>query len=331
MANGVMNLEFPKLGVIRNASVRQEGRQAEYGTPWAFNVRLEDSITGRNRGGSFTVPMATTPSNTIRYRDRSLTFLNNAVSASRVGSYTDFTMSSDVSDTMRPAYFQFSEADKVALDVVALVPHKDQYLLCFSATETWVQQGDPLTGVRRRVSDEVGIVGRNAWCVAHDKVYFLSDIGLYSVNADGSELKAISEELVPAELQDSANGFILEYDHETRGVRIYSTTTPSWFYDTESGGIWPMDRTVSQSHVLLGPLRVGSEDEYGRILDLHGNIATGSGTVTWRIVPGDTAEIAAANGKAAIEAAVVSGSFSQYYTHSGTWVAGRSNRSYPRT
>ena len=46
---------------------------------------------------------------------------------------------------------------------------------------------------------------------------------------------------------------------------------------------------------------------------------------------GDTAEAAAANGKAAITASLAGNSFSTYVSADGTWSAGRSNLAYPRT
>jgi hypothetical protein len=227
--------------------------------------------------------------------------------------------------------FQFSEADKQGETVVALVPHKDQHLLGFTATETWVQQGDPLTGAMRRVSDQVGIVGADAWCVAHDAVYFLSSRGLYVVGADGSGLKALSEDVIPEDLIDVTDtACTLTYQYSDRGVYVHKTGT-DWFFDTERGGFWPFDTTTTQSHVLCGPFFLAGENAYGRIQNLHGNMATSSADVTWRIVTGDTAEQAAANGKAAIEAAVAGSDYSSYVNSSGTWSAGRSHMAYPRT
>lgn len=370
-----MNVVFPKLGVTRRFGLRQESRQAEYGTPWSWNVRLEDSLTGsdyrlrggstnRLRGGSFVGSDPVVRTNMITYngepityngqyltygsdsptlipiiyRDRSLTFDGNVITASRVSDSSDTDLSADVSDMLRPTIFQCSEAGEVGPDIVSLVPHKDQYLLCFSATETWVQTGDPLSGPRRRVSDQVGIVGFHAWCVAHDTVYFLSSRGLYSVGADGSGLKALSENVIPEDLLGlDSDSILLDYDHATRGVSIHLPEMPSWFYDTERGGFWPFYNGIldsgleNQSHVLLGPLRIGQEDEYGRITDIHGNMALGSSDVTWAIVPGRTAEEAAANGKLAIEASLDGTDFSAYVSASGVWSAGRSHRAYPRT
>jgi len=327
-----MHIAFPAAGVVRRLGVRDTaGRREQFPTPWSLNVRLEDSLTNRLRGGSFTGISADSRPDPIVYRDRTLTFSANAVTASRVGDSTDTTLSADASDLLRPVLFQFSEADKQGETVVALVPHKDQHLLGFTATETWVQQGDPLTGAMRRVSDQVGIVGADAWCVAHDAVYFLSSRGLYVVGADGSGLKALSEDVIPEDLIDVTDtACTLTYQYSDRGVYVHKTGT-DWFFDTERGGFWPFDATTTQSHVLCGPFFLAGENAYGRIQNLHGNMATSSADVTWRIVTGDTAEQAAANGKAAIEAAVAGSDYSSYVNSSGTWSAGRSHMAYPRT
>jgi hypothetical protein len=123
---------------------------------------------------------------------------------------------------------------------------------------------------------------------------------------------------------------IMDYYHADRGVYIHLTASPSWFYDTARDQFWPFDTTVTDSHVLLGPISLGQENSYGRILNLQGNMATGSGDVTWHIVTGDTAEEAAANGKAAITLAVANADYSDYVAASGTWSAGRSHMAYPR-
>lgn len=331
MPRTAMDILFPAAGVVRRFGLRAStGGRGPFPAPWSMNARLEDSLTNRLRGGSFTGISAGSRPSSIVYRDRTLTFSGRAVTATRLGSSTDTALSADVSDMVRPALFQFSEAGEQGGTVVALVPHKDRFLLGFTATETWVQQGDPLSGTRRRVSDQVGIVGANAWCVVHDTVYFLSTRGLYQVGADGGGLKPLSEDVIPEDLIGVASDATLTYQHSDRGVYIYTDST-DWFYDTARDQFWPFDTSETGSHLLLGPFYLGQVSSYGRILNLHGNVASGSADVTWRIVIGDTAEEAAANGKAAITAAIASGDFSSYVKASGTWSAGRAHMVYPRT
>jgi len=264
------------------------------------------------------------------YRDRAITFLDNGITAARQGNASDTSLSTDVSDTARPILFQLSEAGSVGGDVVAVIPHKDSHLICFAAGETWVLAGDPATGSLRRVSDEVGCMAQNAWCVNHDTVYFLSSRGLYSVGTDGSGLKAISEDKIPEDLADVVDASCtLTYNHADRGAYIHKTGT-DWFYDTARDQFWPFDTGSTDSHVLIGPFQLGQANSYGRVLNLHGVIAAGSASVAWRLVTGDTAEGAAANGKAAIVAALAGGDYSSYVASEGTWTAGRAHMAYPR-
>jgi len=333
MPRKTLDIQFPAHSVVRRFGNYATGAssQSPFPTPWAMNVRLEDSLTMRLRGGSFTGRAAVAKSSPV-YRDRAMTFSGRVITASRQGNASDTTMSSDVSDNQRPIIFQLAPADEQGPTVVALVPHKDSFLLGFSASTVWVLAGDPATGALRRVSDQVGIIGASAWCVAHDTVYFMSSRGLYSVGADGSGLKAVSEDRLPEDLIGVSDATcVLDYYHPDRGVYI-TTTGQDWFYDTARDGFWPYTVASTDSHVLLGPFWLGTANAYGRVANLHGTIATGSADVTWRIVTGDTAEEAAANGKTAITSDLAgTRTYEDYVKASGTFVAGRNHTAYPRT
>ena len=328
----VWEIRFPSMGVIRSRANERVAAAVSYPTPWAVNVRLEDSLTKRLRGGSWTAIEAGARPAEIIYRDRLLTFDENAIHASRQGAHSTYDYKTDLSDTTRATVFQLSEAGEVGEDVVALVPHKDSFLLGFTAGETWVQHGDPLTGSRRNVSREMGIIGADAWCENHGTVYFLSSHGLYSVGVDGGGLKALSEDKIPEELTGIEDAdCTLTYNHADRGVYIHLSSGVSWFYDTDRDGFWPFDASTTDSYLLLGPLRIGEPNQLGLIQTLVGIMAAGGAAVRWRIVPGATAEEAASNGKAAITAALAGDDFDEYVAESnGVWEAGRSHTSWPR-
>ena len=93
----------------------------------------------------------------------------------------------------------------------------------------------------------------------------------------------------------------------------------------------PKFSTHIGAHVLIGPLKLGSPDALGLIQTVHGMVASGSAAVYWAIVPGETAEEAAAHGKLAVEAALADGDYSSYVRGSGSWSAGRSQTARPRT
>lgn len=331
MPSKTLQIEFPAAGVVRRLGLRTERGRGPFPAPWAVNVRLEESLTSRLRGGSFVAQAPVSKASPV-YRDRAIVLDGKTIAASRLGSHSDFSISADLSDSLRATVFQLSEAGEQGGDVVAVVPHKDAAMLCFTAGETWVLRGDPTTGTLTNVSREVGIVGASAWCRNHDTIFFLSSLGLYAVGADGSGLRPVSDEKVPVELTGVVDAScVLDYYHADGGVYIHRSSGVSWFYDTARDGFWPFQRSTAASHVLMGPFQLGQQGGFhGRVLNLHGNTAAGSADVVWALVPGDTAEEAAANGKAAIEAALAGGDYTGYVTATGTWTVGRSHMAYPR-
>lgn len=344
-------------GVGRGLSFRQEtGKRERYTAPWALNVRTED-FQGRKRGGSWTPPASTTTVGVVVhsggylvaspgssapgvssnadciYRDRFVRPVSQAIFASRQGAYTDWSFSSDLSDVGRPFVIQLSEAGELGGDVVALIPHKDAYMLAATSSSLWVVRGDPTSdGSLQNISRDVGMVGPRAWCRDHlDRYFFLSSHGVYTVGPDGSSLQALSEDVIPQELTGITDvDTVLEYDHAKRSVRIYiPTAAVSWLFETEENVFYPFKVGYAGSHVAIGPVRLNNGDTYGRLTRLHAITAASSANVTWRILVGDTAEEVSANAKAAIETLVAAGSPSNIHS-SGTLTAGINHREYPR-
>lgn len=348
-------LIFPS-GVNRRLSLRQEvGRRERYASPWSVNCRTED-FTGRLRGGSWTPvaaavtvgvvhsggyvaasPGADAPGTSSNadciYRDRFIRPVGHAIYASRQGDYTDWAMSSDLSDVGRPFVIQLSEAGEIGGNIVAMVPHKDAYLLAATSGSIWAVHGDPAADGRlHNISRDVGMVGARAWCRDHlDRYYFLSGHGLYTIGASGDGLQALSEDVVPQELTGVADvNTVLEYDHETSGVYIHiPSAAVSWLFDTERQGFWPFKVGYDGSHIAIGPVQLKDGDTYGRVLRMHGITAANSADVTWRVMVADTAEQVSANAKSAIET-LVAGGIPLNIHSSGTWTAGVNHRSYPR-
>jgi len=355
-------IQFPA-GVNRRLSFRQAaGRRDKYYSPWSMNVRTEDAF-GRLRGGSWTPtaseetvgvvhsggyveasPGGTAPgvsSNAdCSYRDRFIRPVGHAIYASRQGDYTDWSFSSDLSDVGRPFVIQLSEAGELGSNVVAITPHKDAYLLAATSGSLWIVQGDPAADGRlQNISRDVGMVGPRAWCRDHlDRYYFLSSHGLYTVSASGEGLQAVSEDVIPVELTGVDDvDTVLEYDHETRGVYIHIPDTVSWLYDTERQGFWPFNVDYAGSHIAIGPLLLGDGNTYGRLIQLHGIIASGSTNVIWRVLVADTAEQVCANAKEAINTLIqvengeipiqAPGGVQSV----GSWTAGVNHRNYPRS
>ena len=345
---------FPS-GVGRGLSFRQEvGKRERYTCPWAINVRTED-FTKRLRGGSWTPTGAASTVGVVHsggyvvatatgapgtssnadciYRDRFIRPVDQAIYASRTGNYADWSMSYDISDVTRPFVMQLSEAGELGDNVVALIPHKDAYLLAATASSIWIVRGDPVAdGSLHNLSRDIGIVGPRAWCRDHlDRYYFLSSHGLYTVSASGDGIQGLSENTIPQELTGVTDAnTVLEYDHATRSVLIHIPTADvSWLFETERQGFWPFSADYTGSHVAIGPLLMNDGETYGRLLRLHGITAVDSDDVTWRVLVADTAEQVCANAKLAIEA-MVAGNAPTNIHSSGTWSEGVNHRAYPR-
>jgi hypothetical protein len=241
-------------------------------------------------------------------------------------------MSADLSDVGRPFVIQLSEAGELGGNVTALIPHKDAYLLAATSGSLWSVQGDPTAeGRLQNISRDVGIVGPRAWCRDHlDRYYFLSSRGLYTVSASGDGLTALSEDAIPEQLTGVTDvDTVLEYDHSTRGVRVYiPTASVNWLFEAEQQAFWPFKVGVG-SYVAIGPVQLNNGETYGRLLRLHGITASNSADVTWRVLVADTAEQVSVYAKAAIEALAAGGTPSNVQS-SGTWTAGVNHRDYPR-
>ncbi len=86
------------------------------------------------------------------------------------------------------------------------------------------------------------------------------------------------------------------------------------------------DGTGIESHVLIGPIRLPSEDlSDGLLSEIHGVLGAGSGDVSWGIVTGSTAESAES---AAVDAV---GGTTTGVVASGTFSAGRGGANRPRS
>lgn len=92
------------------------------------------------------------------------------------------------------------------------------------------------------------------------------------------------------------------------------------------------DTTTLESHVLIGPVRIAGSDVHDALLaEIHGIMGDiGADEVTWRVVLGDSAEEAADNAVADVNAVLGGGSASNVAA-SGTWSGGRNAVVRPRS
>ena len=308
------------------------------------------------------------------YRDRlCLSGQDNAIYMSKQGDYTDWDFGEHFENQQRAVPFQLSLGADVGALPTAMIPCLDAYMICASARTLWVLNGDPTAdGSLKRVSETVGIIGSKAWVKVDTSIVFLSEDGLYQVNADGSDLKPLTPDVVPDELRNidvSTTTVRLGWDQDRQAFHIYLRTTGGsdthWMYEMVSQSFWPMryqnnhsplalcqcggnlllagndgyvrkvtgdddDGSKIESHVLLGPVKLGELDAEGLVNALRVVLANGSGTVNWRLIVGDSADTATDNGKLAIEAFQAGNSYTAYVAASGTLTAGRSTTKRPR-
>jgi len=225
------------------------------------------------------------------YRDRMcLSGKDNAIYMSRQGDYTNWSFGVDVSRAGRAIPFQLSLGADVGPLPTALIAHKDSYLLAASARTLWVVRGDPGgAGQLVRVSENVGIVSSRAWCTIEDQVCFLAEDGLYRISADGSDLKALSEN-IPAELRDVDTSTVtvrMGYEHDRKTVHVFLRTASGsdthWVYELIGEAWWPVRIQDDHSPVAVaqhkgelllaggdGYIRqVGGDDDDGTAIDSH--------------------------------------------------------------
>jgi len=133
---------------------------------------------------------------------------------------------------------------------------------------------------------------------------------------------------------------VFQDDHQpTAVVRVSSSSLAEVALGGRDGYVRKFDRTATKddgtelaSHVLLGPIRMTSDDVSDAIVvELHGIMAAGlAGSVTWRLVMGSSAEDAVDRAVAGVLAAVA-GTAITGVAASGSWSAGRNIVDRPRT
>ena len=339
MRNVAKRLKFPLLGVAKNLSYQDttyptEGR--EYATPMAVNVIGSCVFEGRTRGGSrpglAAVPQGTQVTEShptdIIYRDRKIVFDGSVWMASAIGDHGDFDFGKDSGDPSRAVAGNVALAGKSGEAITAAIPVSDRVLFIATRRAIRMVQGEPTAAVSP-VSDNVGVISRDAWCFDGQRVWFMGANGLYAMAPGESPLLASSQ------LPDDFKGWsaaTLVYDAENRGIHIFGQS--DYFYDIEAKAIWPIqynaairpttggaaviggvnktafrvgnewyfwDETAAKdaglyhvaSKVVIGPFRCGVRDDGDGILDaLTVTLANGGANVNLSVNTAKSAEAA---------------------------------------
>lgn len=146
-----------------------------------------------------------------------------------------------------------SESGQIGEPIVALIPYTDDYMLIGCTNSLWMLQGDPADGGSIvRVSDQMGLVSPNAWCVdPTGTMYFIARGGLYSVRPIWEFYQPpqlLSGESYDQYFQQIINGnsyyISMQWDVDAKYMHIFATNTfasPSvhLIFDQRNGGLWP--------------------------------------------------------------------------------------------
>lgn len=205
-----------------------------------------------------------TPSCFAFYRDRFALAADNLFFFSRTTDHGDFDYGGEAEDPTRPVAGQIADAGRKGERITALCPVADSRIYIATDRRLAVIEGEPTGGIAT-LSDNTGIISRDAWCNADGSLYFLGQNGLYAIGEEG--VMNVSGQ-IPEELKglDSA---VLVYDPERRGIHllscrrtIVSDSTPvvlrsDYFYDIQNRAFWPLVYPAAKRPTMGGSAVVG--------------------------------------------------------------------------
>lgn len=177
---------------------------------------------------------------------------------SRVGVPTDWDYSR--TDPAAAVAGNLSESGQIGEPIVALIPYTDDYMLIGCTNSLWMLQGDPADGGSIvRVSDQMGLVSPNSWCLdPAGQLYFIARGGLYSVRPIWEFYQPpqlLSGDTYDQYFQQIINGsyyISMQWDIDAKYMHIFATptddSTPAvhLIWDQRNGGLWPQQYALNQ-------------------------------------------------------------------------------------
>jgi hypothetical protein len=170
---------------------------------------------------------------------------------SRILDPADWDYGYDPNDPARAIAGTSTTTGGIPDQILALMPHSDNYLIFGCERSLWLLTGDPAYGGQiTALSREVGVLGPGAWCNLPDgSLVILSRDGLYQIPPGGrGNPEALSRPVLPEELVNldwTANTLTLCQDTEARGLHLAVTPTAGttgthYFLDVTAGSFWPV-------------------------------------------------------------------------------------------
>lgn len=177
----------------------------------------------------------------------SLTSPQNFV-CSRVGVPTDF----DYSQNDPAAAFAGNAAQngQIGEPISAIMPFTDDMMGIGGDHNLYMMRGDPAAnGAIDNISDQIGIIGKKAWCRAPDgMIYFVGTGGFYKWDAQSAP-QSIADTTFNqffANINRATSIVQVVWDRDRRGCFIFITSvttglsTHVWFDARTGGTYWPM-------------------------------------------------------------------------------------------
>lgn len=226
-------------------------------TPIALGTAWQEPTSGLTATGA-TPPLGLTPTNNFlccNWRGRFVLAgdSNNPQNfyMSRVGNPLDWNFAA--TDPAAAVAGNLSESGQIGEPIVALIPYTDDYMLIGCTNSLWMLQGDPADGGSIvRVSDQMGLVSPNSWCVdPTGTLYFIARGGLYSVRPIWEFYQPpqlLSGETYDQYFQTIINGSFyisMQWDIDAKYMHIFATPTDDvtagvhLIHDQRNGGLWP--------------------------------------------------------------------------------------------
>jgi hypothetical protein len=170
---------------------------------------------------------------------------------SRQGDANDWDYYGNYTNPQRAVFSSTSDAGRIGRAITAVVPGSN-FMVIGCSTQLWVVRGELTAGGRQeKLSDNIGIVSRFAWCWGPSgELYFLSRDGVYMVPPGAQGMpQSVSRQVLPSDLFNIDSDLYevqMAYDIEFRGIHIYltekseSANVNHWWFDFEGKGFWPV-------------------------------------------------------------------------------------------
>ena len=192
------------------------------------------------------------------YRDRFVVANGNAWYASRVSVHDDFDYGGEGDDPTRALAGQIAQAGREGEEITALIPVADAQLYVATARRFGVFSGELTQGLTL-LSENTGVISRDAWCNADGAVYFLGANGLYGVGESG--VMNVSQAI--PEAFKGVDSAVLVYDPKRNGIHIFAergVVHIDYFYDIANKAFWPMSYAATKRPVSGGAAVIDGEN-----------------------------------------------------------------------